>query len=102
MVVRWCITPKAMTSGLESKRPMSCGEKIQMISETAPAMPEEQRMPVRMPFFTRSGRPAPRFWLTNVVSAMLKQVTGRNAKPSMRECAPQPAMAAAPNALMLA
>ena len=55
---------------------------------------------MRNPFFTRSGRPAPRCWLTNVVSAMLKQVTGRNAKPSMRECAPQPAMAAAPNALI--
>ena len=31
---------------------------------------------------------------------MLKQTTGRKAKPSMRECAPQPAIAAAPKALM--
>ena len=36
-------------------------------------------------FFARSYCFAPRFWLTKVVSAIVKQVTGRNANPSILE-----------------
>ena len=51
--------------------------------------------------FTRSGWPAPTFWLTKVANAIEKQVTGRKAKPSTLLHAPQPAMAYAPKELML-
>ena len=67
---------------------------------TTSAMSTEHRHPNFMPFFTRSGWPAPTFWLTNVASAMAKQVTGRKAKPSTLLYAPHPAMACAPNELM--
>ena len=72
-----------------------------MVAPTTSAMSTEHRHPNFMPFFTRSGRPAPTFWLTNVASAMAKQVTGRKAKPSTLLYAPHPAMACAPNELML-
>ena len=58
-------------------------------------------MPKRIPLRTRSGLPAPTFWLTKVASAIEKQVTGRKAKPSTLAYAPQPAMALAPKELML-
>ena len=51
---------------------------------TVSAIVTEQKMPTRIPFFTRSYAFAPRFWLTKVVSAIVKQVTGRKPKPSMR------------------
>ena len=57
-------------------------------------------MPNRAPFFARSYCFAPRFWLTNVVNAIVKHVTGRNAKPSIFAYEPQPAIAIFPNALM--
>ena len=41
-------------------------------------MDMEQRIPNHAPFFARSYCFAPRFWLTKVVSAIVKQVTGRN------------------------
>lgn len=68
---------------------------------TISAISTEQREPNFMPFFTRSGWPAPTFWLTKVANAIEKQVTGRKAKPSTLLYAPQPAMACAPNELML-
>ena len=58
-------------------------------------------MTTHMPFFTRSSRPAPKFWPVKVVAAMLKLVTGRMLKPSIFRYAPQPAMALVPKTLTL-
>ena len=63
-------------------------------------MDMEQRIPNHAPFFARSYCFAPKFWLTKVVSAILKQVTGRNTNPSILEYEPQPAIAIFPNALI--
>ena len=71
-----------------------------MTNPISSAIMTEQRMPNRAPFFARSYCFAPRFWLTNVVSAIVKQVTGRKAKPSIFAYEPQPAIAIFPNALM--
>ena len=49
------------------------------------------------PCLARSYSPAPRFWLTKVVSASAKAVMGRKPKPSILEYAPAPAIAVAPN-----
>ena len=67
------------------------------VSQSSPS----RKMPTRIPFFTRSYAFAPRFWLTNVVSAIVKQVTGRKPKPLDAAVRAAAAMAAAPNWLML-
>ena len=41
------------------------------------------KIPKRAPFLARSNSLAPRFWLINVVVAILKLVIGKNAKPSI-------------------
>ena len=53
-----------------------------MLTPTTSAISTEHRQPNFIPFLTRSGWPAPTFWLTKVASAIEKQVTGRKAKPS--------------------
>ena len=56
--------------------------------------------PMAEPFFARSALPAPRFWLTKVVSAMDMLMIGRNAIPSSFAKAPCPEIANAPNVLI--
>ena len=71
-----------MTSGSRLNAPISCGANRNMAMPTASISSREQSRENRIPFFTRSVFPAPRFWLTKVVTAMEKAVTGRKQKPS--------------------
>ena len=99
--VRAFCTPKAMAAGSEVNARISIGADTKVSTPMTSAMSTEHRMPNRAPFLVRSYSCAPRFWLTKVVIAAVKLVMGRNAKPSILEYAPQPAMAMEPKALML-
>ena len=51
-------------------------------------MTTAMRMQKRAPLLARSYCLAPKFCPTNVVQAIVKLVMGRNAKPSILQCAP--------------
>ena len=57
-------------------------------------------IPNLAPFLALSNKPAPKFWLVNVVKAVQNQVIGRKAKPSNLKYPPHPAIAISPKALM--
>ena len=80
-----CITPYCITSGSRLNAAISTGAAVYMVIPISSAMEMEQRIPNFAPFFALSYCFAPRFCPTKVVIAIVKQVTGRKAKPSTLE-----------------
>lgn len=76
------------------------GIQIKMQIPASSAITIPNATPITEPFFARSAFPAPRFWLTKVVSAMDMLMIGRNAIPSSFAKAPCPEIANAPNVLI--
>lgn len=91
-----------MTSGVLLKKPARYGMKAYIAKPMNSASIIAQTIPKRAPFFARPYSRAPRFWLVYVVSAMVKLVIGKKAKPSSLLYVPQAAMAIFPKVLMFA
>ena len=80
-----CSTPKAITSGSLLKNPTRTGANRTSITPVSSASEMPAMTPNLAPYFTLSYFSAPRFCPMKVVSAMLKLVIGRKAKPSSFE-----------------
>ncbi len=70
----------------DPKQDRNPDKKRQIPTSSAIAIPNAT--PITEPFFARSAFPAPRFWLTKVVSAMDMLMIGRKAIPSSFAKAP--------------
>lgn len=98
-VLPW-IVPKRIASGASTKILRRIGIQIKRQIPTSLCHHHAERKADGGAFFARSALPAPRFWLTKVVSAMDMLMIGRNAIPSSFAKAPCPEIANAPNVLI--